>query len=767
MKNKSQKTIIITANCTWYLYNFRYELLKELKKLNYRLILIAPEDKYIIKIKKFFYRTHNLFLKRGSINPINEFLSIIHIYSLFLKYKPDLVHNFTIKPILYSSIALIPINKTFIINHFTGLGPSFRNSNIIINIINYFLNPIYKNILNKEKTTNIFHNKSDSDLLYKKGILNKNNIKIIAGSGVDAEHFRRDVLKKNYNNQINILFPGRIIKEKGIIELVAACKDLWSDGYKFKLNINGRIDLENKSSLNANELKVLSKSKNIIIKGYSENMKSVYLKTDIVVLPSWREGLSKALLESASIGLPIITTDTPGCREVVKDNYSGLLVPVKSKEAIKIALKKLISDYKLGNYYGNNARKNVLKNYTVENINNQIINTYKNLIPESNKSKKLLYLITEDWFFYSHFLERALAAKKKGYEILVCGNENKHKEIIESYGFTFKKVKFNRRSMNPFYELKIFIDIYFIYKNLKPDLVHHIAAKPIIYGSIAAKFNDIKSVINAPTGLGYVFSSNSIKAIILRPIVKILYKLMLNSHKGINFKNKVIFENNDDLKYFLKLNAINKRDSCVIRGAGVKVKKRLSNKKIKRKKPVITLLARMLKDKGIYEFIAAVKKLKEKNIKATFILAGDVDIKNPSSININHLRKWNQANIVNWLGWVDNVDKLLQKTDILCLPSYREGLPKALLEGAALGLPIVTTNAVGCRDVVKHGINGYLVPIKDSENLSKALEKLIKNKEIREKMGKESLRIVKENFESSIIIDQTLKIYKDMASNEI
>ena len=767
MKNRSKKTIIITANCTWYLYNFRYELLKELKALNYKLILIAPKDKYKIKISKFFYKTHDLFLKRGSINPFNELLSIIHLYSLFSKYQPDLIHNFTIKPILYSSIASILTKKTNQINHFTGLGPSFRNSSIAINIINFFLNPIYRIILNKEKTQNIFHNKSDSDLLYEKGILYKKNSKIIPGSGVDSEHFKRDILKKKYNKQLNVLFPGRIIKEKGIIELVSACKDLWNDGYKFKLNINGRIDKENKSSLNPKELWALSKNKNIVIKGYSENMKLVYLKTDIVVLPSWREGLSKALLESASVGLPIITTDTPGCREVVKDNYSGLLVPVRSKEAIKIALKKLILNYRIGHNYGKNARKNILKNYTVENINNQIINTYKNLITQKPKRKNILYLITEDWFFHSHFLERALAAKKEGFQITVCTNQNKHKELIESYGFNFIKVKFNRRSMNPFYELKILKDIYFIYKKLNPDIVHHIAAKPIIYGSIAAKFNDIKSVINAPTGLGYVFSSNSVKAIMLRPILKYFYKLMLNSHKGINLKNKVIFENYDDLKYFYNLKAINKKDSCVIRGAGIKIKKRLLSKKIKNKKPVITLLARMLKDKGIYEFIEAVKKLKEKNIRASFLLAGDIDPKNPSSINIKHLRKWDRDNIVNWLGWVDNVDELLLKTDILCLPSYREGLPKALLEGAALGIPIVTTNAVGCRDVVKDGINGYLVPIKDSDKLAVALEKLIKNKEKREKMGKESLKIVKENFASSIIIDKTIKIYKEMEYNEI
>ena len=379
-------------------------------------------------------------------------------------------------------------------------------------------------------------------------------------------------------------------------------------------------------------------------------------------------------------------------------------------------------------------------------------------------SKKILFLITEDWFFCSHFLQRALSAKQNGFKIIVCSNQNKHRDFIENNGLIFKKVGFNRKSMNPLYELKILIEIYFIYRFFKPEIVHHIAAKPIIYGSICARLNNIKSVINAPTGLGYVFSSNSIKALILRPIVTYLYKLSLNSHKGKGHRNKVIFENYDDFEFFLKMKAICRQDSCVIRGAGVEINHDLIKQKIVNKKPVVTFLARMLKDKGIFEFISAVKKLKMKNIEATFLLAGDVDPKNPSSINISYLKRWDKEKIITWLGWVEDVKELLRKTDILCLPSYREGLPKALLEGAAMGIPIVTTNAVGCRDVVQNGLNGFLVPIKDDEKLSEALEKLILNKQLRKKMGDAGLKVIKDNFESSIIISQTLKIYEEMES---
>ena len=170
----------------------------------------------------------------------------------------------------------------------------------------------------------------------------------------------------------------------------------------------------------------------------------------------------------------------------------------------------------------------------------------------------------------------------------------------------------------------------------------------------------------------------------------------------------------------------------------------------------------MLEDKGIYEFVEAAKILKDKKIKVRFLLIGDIDTKNPTSLKQSTLKSWNDQQIIEWLGWVKDVKKILLETDILCLPSYREGLPKSLLEGASLALPLVTTNTVGCREVVKDGVNGYLVPIKDSHSLSLAIEKLIKDKDLRLKMGDKSLKIAISEFSSEIINSQTIKIYNEL-----
>ncbi len=373
--------------------------------------------------------------------------------------------------------------------------------------------------------------------------------------------------------------------------------------------------------------------------------------------------------------------------------------------------------------------------------------------------KKIIINLTEDWFFVSHFLGRAIEAKKAGYDVYISCNETKNRKFIEGKGIKFFSLPLDRRGINPIYEFYILLKYYYIFNKVKPDIIHNVGPKPIIYGSIAAKLAKIRSVINAPIGMGFVFTSSTIKAFFLKKVLLLLLKITLNQHHGMNKKNRVIFENSDDMNYFIKAKIVNNKEAILIRGAGVEIDEELIKRKKNNLIPTITLVARMLKDKGIYEFVEAAKILKKKEIKSRFLLVGDVDKKNPTSLKESKLKKWQDEKIIEWLGWVKDVQSLLLETDILCLPSYREGLPKSLLEGAAIGLPLISTDTVGCKEVVLNGINGFLVPIKDSKSLSLAIEKLIKNKELRVSMGKESLRIAKSEFSSRIINSQTISIY--------
>ena len=379
--NSRNKYVLIVSNCTWYLYNFRYKLLHDLHNKGFNLILISPIDEYYPHISKFFISKENLFLKRGSENPIFEIITLLQIFLIYLKFKPELVHHFTIKPCIYGSIIsrLLGIKNT--INHITGLGPSFYSNRIKIKFVNKILKPFYKYAFygHKNNLINIFHNDSDKNTFIENNFTKTKNTKVIEGSGVDVDYYKNDISLK-FNKDINLLFPARIIKEKGIVELINACDELWIKDYKFTLNIAGEIDRQNRSYLKKNHIESIKNNPNIKFLGKCQNMREIYKLMDIVVLPSWREGLSKALLEAAAMGLPIITTDVPGCKDIITNEYSGLLVPVKNKEKLKIAIEKYLNNPDLAVKFGTKARETVCKKFTVQEINNKIIKLYEGFL---------------------------------------------------------------------------------------------------------------------------------------------------------------------------------------------------------------------------------------------------------------------------------------------------------------------------------------------------------------------------------------------------
>ena len=378
LKNKS---ILIVSNCTWYLYNFRKELLKELKERDYNLILLSPFDEYYSKISNYFNHKEKLFLLRGSENPFIEIITLLNLFFIYIKYKPDLVHHFTIKPCLYGGgiARLLGIKNT--INHITGLGPSLYSNRTKIKLINKILKPFYKYSFNNKNNNliNIFHNNSDKNTFIKNDITNENNTKTIEGSGVDIDYYKNDSFRE-FNKEIKLLFPARLIKEKGIIELINACNELWNENYRFTLNIAGEVDKQNRSYLKNKYFKFINNNHNITFLGKCADMLDIYKKMDIVILPSWREGLSKSLLEAASMSIPIITTDVPGCKDIIANEYSGLLVPVKNKVQLKVAIKRYIDNPELAIKFGINARETVCKKFSVNKINNKILKIYEDFL---------------------------------------------------------------------------------------------------------------------------------------------------------------------------------------------------------------------------------------------------------------------------------------------------------------------------------------------------------------------------------------------------
>lgn len=379
----------------------------------------------------------------------------------------------------------------------------------------------------------------------------------------------------------------------------------------------------------------------------------------------------------------------------------------------------------------------------------------------ARERRKLLFLLTEDWFFCSHFIERATAAQAAGYEVVVACRENSHGEQIRKTGLALAPVEFVRRSTNPLMELGTLRQIFRLYRRERPDIVHQIGAKPILYGSLVARILDIRRIVNASIGMGYVFSSADSRARRLKPLVSFAYRCLMNPPGS-----KVVFENGDDLATFVRMGAVQREDAVLIRGAGIDVDAYQPQTDEPKGAPVVTLIARMLRDKGINEFVEAAHLLHAEGVRARFVLVGDPDLENPTSIPPDRLQAWNGVQGVEWWGWRADIAQILAQSHIACLPSYREGLPKSLLEAAAAGLPIVTTDTVGCREVVRDGENGYLVPVGDARALADAMKKLIEDPALRKKMGAVGRARAEAEFASPRIIAETLAVYDSLAQGD-
>jgi glycosyltransferase involved in cell wall biosynthesis len=317
-------------------------------------------------------------------------------------------------------------------------------------------------------------------------------------------------------------------------------------------------------------------------------------------------------------------------------------------------------------------------------------------------------------------------------------------------------VDFSRKGAGLFSELRLIWRIAALYRQLRPDIVHHVALKPIVFGSIAARIARVPGVVNAIAGLGYVFASRQLKARLLRPFLRQTLKFLLSTASG-----KVIVQNRDDLSLLIDNQIAHQSRVVLIRGSGVNTAEFIAAPEAIGV-PLIVLPARMLWDKGVGEFVEAARALKESGVRARFALVGAPDPDNYASVSEKQLRRWQTEGVVEWWGQRKDMPSVYSESAIVCLPSYREGLPKSLLEAAASGRAIVATDAPGCREIVLHGKNGLLVPVRDVAALATALKTLIEDTALRARMGRCGRELVEKEFTIDHVVQQTLKVYQEM-----
>ena len=365
------------------------------------------------------------------------------------------------------------------------------------------------------------------------------------------------------------------------------------------------------------------------------------------------------------------------------------------------------------------------------------------------KYKKLLYLVANDRYFCSHRLSLALAAKEQGYDVYVMAPAlGDHEKIIKA-GLSFIPLRFQRGGMNPFKEVKTVYQIWKLYRKIKPDIVHHVAIKPVLYGTIAAFFARVPLIINAVAGLGHIFASNSW----LKAPLKIAMRYLLSLQNV-----QIIVQNPED---FEEIKSLTQKDNIhLLLGAGVNLDE--FHPKAEPPSPPFKIIhvSRLLWSKGIKELVQAGNILKDKGHDVHIQIVGEPDLENPDAIPLKVLQKWHQEGHIEWLGHRTDIAHLYGQAHIASLTSsYREGIPKSLLEAAACGKSIITCDMPGCRIIVEHGRNGYLIPPRDSDALVNTILKLINDDKLRQEMGNQSRVHAESAFGEKKIHSETIKLY--------
>jgi len=365
--------------------------------------------------------------------------------------------------------------------------------------------------------------------------------------------------------------------------------------------------------------------------------------------------------------------------------------------------------------------------------------------------------VTEDWYFCSHRLPLARAARDAGLDVAVVTHVDKHGTQILKEGFRLVPLNLKRNGSNLVREMLLMLSLLSIYRREKPAIVHHVAMKPIIYGTIAARLTGVPVIINAFGGLGYLFSSSKFRAVILRRLVTLGLRMVLNDSRC-----RIIVQNPDDLQRLAKECDVDPNRITLIKGSGVDLKQFYPSQE-PIGVPLVVLASRMLWNKGIGEFVEAASILNKEGVAARFALVGESDDHNPLSIPGSRLKKWHADNRVEWWGYRTDMPSVLAQASVVCLPSYYgEGVPKILIEAAASGRPIVTTDMPGCREIVRDGENGLLVPVRNSRELARALGRLINDAPLRREMGYRGRRIVESEFSVESVVEETIQVYEEM-----
>ena len=368
-------------------------------------------------------------------------------------------------------------------------------------------------------------------------------------------------------------------------------------------------------------------------------------------------------------------------------------------------------------------------------------------------NKKIAIISNQSWNLYNFRLSLMVAMRNAGYDVIAIAPHDEYSQKIIDAGFEYHSITLNSQGVNPFQDMQTTMEFYKLFKKLSPDVLCNYTIKPNIYASLVARALNIKTINNI-AGLGTLF----IKQGAVTGIAKFLYKVSQSK------ADRVFFQNRDDFKLFMDTKLVNRVNCDVLPGSGVDTNRFRPQEKSKSEVIHFLHVSRMIWEKGIGEYVDAARLIKAKYSNVEFSLLGFLDVENPGAISGEQMDTWVEEGVINYLGVSDEVDKVIATSDCVVLPSYyREGTPKTLLESASSGKPLITTDNVGCRDVVDHGINGYLCEPRSSEDLANKMEMFLRlSSDERIRMGISSREKITNEFDEKIVIDKYLEVLVEL-----
>lgn len=367
---------------------------------------------------------------------------------------------------------------------------------------------------------------------------------------------------------------------------------------------------------------------------------------------------------------------------------------------------------------------------------------------------KILYIVNEPWFFLSHRLPIALAAKAQGDTVHIATRAGATVKEISDMGFMHHVIPLSRSGSSIPSELNSLVAIWKLLRKVKPEVVHLVTIKPVIYGGILARFTPVEKVVAAVSGLGTLYLAKGFKAALKRKLGTWLYHFALGSHK-----TTVIFQNPDDRQMFLDMKTVKPEQTVSIRGSGIDLNAFSFSPENLTDRPLITFAARLLFDKGLAEYVEAIKILNKRGLDASYQIVGDLDPGNLTSATDNDIEQWHSIPNLTVKGYQKDMATVFRDSNLVVLPSYREGLPKVLIEAAACGRAVITTDVPGCRDAIEVNETGLLVAAKNANELAEAIEKLVVDSALRVKMGTAGRQLAEEAFAIEHVIERHLAIY--------